>query len=86
MDPNQVPQDQAYWIGYWVGVLVGGLVVGLLCGLLPFFLARSRSRPTLGLVSLICCTVAGLILGLILAVPTSIVFSIAILSVGKPTH
>lgn len=86
MNPEQATYEQGYWIGYWIGVVVGGLFVGALCGLLPFGLARWKCRPALGVASLVTCTIAGLILGAILALPTSIIFSVIIMILGKPAQ
>lgn len=86
MDAQQEAQQRAEQIGFWIGIFIGGFIVGTLCGLVPFFVARSYSRPTLGLWALVACMIAGLILGLIGAVPTSIIFTIIILVQGKPTQ
>ena len=63
---------------YRIGALVGGLVVGVLCGLAPLLIGRKRNRQALGKVGLIACIVSGLILGLILAIPVSIIFTMVI--------
>jgi hypothetical protein len=54
-----------------VTCICGG-VVGFLCGLLPFFIGRYREQEVFGFVGLGCCTVGGLILGLLAAVPLAI--------------
>ncbi|HVM62212.1 MAG TPA: hypothetical protein VMV72_15225 [Verrucomicrobiae bacterium] len=63
---------------YWIGVLAGGLVVGTLCGLIPFFVGRKKGQSTLGIAGLIVCMLSGLVLGVILALPASIIFTIVI--------
>lgn len=71
-------------IGYRIGVFLGGFVVGALCGVLPLKLGLKRERRRLALGSWISCVVAGLGLGLIGAVPVSIVFTVIILCLEKP--
>ncbi len=68
---------------HWMGVFVGAFVAGALCGLLPLILALKKQRFGLALGSWICCVIAGLILGLILAVPVSIVFTVVTLCLKK---
>lgn len=80
-DPQQVQQ-----VAFWIGVLIGGLIVGALCGLLPFFVARNYERPAFATWSLIGCIAAGLILGLIAALPTAIILTVIVLIQGKPTE
>jgi hypothetical protein len=65
-------------VGYWVGVVVGGFVMGTLCGLVPFFIGKKRNQMTLAVGGLAACIVGGLILGLILALPLSIAFTVII--------
>lgn len=69
-------------IGFLVGALFGGLVAGAVCGLLPFFLAKSRNRVPLGTAALITCGVCGVILGLILALPVALIFTVIIVILG----
>jgi hypothetical protein len=68
---------------HWGGFLLGAFVVGALCGLLPLILALKKQRLGLALGSWISCVIAGLVLGLILAVPVSIVFTVVILCLKK---
>ena len=56
---------------------VGGGVAGALCGLLPYYIGRKKD-PKLARIALWSCAGAGLILGIILALPTAIVFAIVI--------
>ena len=74
----------AQQIGFWVGVLAGGFIVGGLCGLLPLLIGLKRQRPGLAWGSWISCVAAGLVLGLLLAVPVAIVFTVIILCLRKP--
>jgi hypothetical protein len=68
---------------FWIGVVIGSLVVGTACGSLPFFLAKSRNRLPLGTAALVSCIVSGAILGLLLALPVAIIFTIIILVMGS---
>ena len=61
-----------------VAMVFGALIGGTLCGLIPYFFGKKRGQPTLGVVGLVCCIVAGLIAGVILALPTAGVFAIII--------
>jgi hypothetical protein len=65
-------------VGYWVGVILGGLVIGTLCGLVPFFVGKKRNQMPLAIGGLAACIVSGLILGLILALAVSILFTVII--------
>ncbi len=56
---------------------VGGGVAGALCGLVPYYIGRKKD-PKLARIALWSCAGAGLILGIILALPTAIVFAIVI--------
>lgn len=84
MDPQQAQQ-----VGYWVGVLFGGGCVGALCGILPLSLGRSRQRAGLATTGFVLCLLAGLVLGLLGAVPMMVVVSLIIVVLGpaarKPT-
>jgi MFS family permease len=66
-------------VGYWVGIFLGGFVVGALCGLLPLLVGLKKQRRGLALAGWISCVVAGLILGLLLAIPVALVFTVVIL-------
>ena len=45
--------------------ILGGAIGGALLGLLPFFIGRGVGKPNLGTLSLICCTVSGVISALL---------------------
>src|SRR5262249_58569432 len=64
-----------------LGCLCGG-VAGFLWGLLPLFIGRYREQEILGWVGLACCTVGGVVLGLLLAVPLALLFTILIFAVS----
>lgn len=66
-------------------VCMGGLVVGGLCGLLPFFLGKSAERTTWGVVSWVICILAGLVGGLLFAVPAAVLCAGALLLAGTPS-
>ncbi len=54
--------------------LIDGFLVGLICGVIPLFFSTGRNRLKLGFGGLLACVIAGLLLGLLLAIPVSIVF------------
>lgn len=61
-----------------VAMVIGALIGGGLSGLIPYFFGKKRGQPTLGIVGLVCCIVAGLIPGIILALPVAGVFALII--------
>lgn len=65
--------------GYWIGIFIGGFLVGGLCGIAPLIAGSAKNQQTLGYVGLATCVVSGLILGLILAAPVALVFTLVIL-------
>jgi len=60
--------------------LGGALVVGIACGSLPMAIALGRRRLLLAPVALVCCSVAGIALGAMLAIPLGAVFTIVALT------
>jgi len=66
-------------------MIIGGLVAGLLCGLVPFFVGKNKGQQDLGTVALLVCAVCGMILGILLAVPVAIVFTVVIVNKAKKT-
>ena len=63
---------------YYVGLLIGGLIAGALCGAAPLIIGFVRENRKLGFIGFACCIVGGLVLGLILAIPLAIFFSVGI--------
>jgi len=61
-----------------IGVFAGGLVVGMLCGLGPLLTGRKRGREALGIGGFIACAISGLVLGLLLAIPVALIFTMII--------
>ncbi len=66
--------------GFVVGQIFGAIVMGLLCGCLPYYQAKRVGNLELAQISLASCTLAGLILGVVLALPTAIVFTLVIVT------
>jgi hypothetical protein len=58
---------------------MAGAFAGCLCGLIPYFIAKNRSNLKLAKLALGICTLSGLLLGLILAVPVCVGFVIVAL-------
>src|SRR5262245_12094090 len=69
---------------FLIGALVGACLVGCLCGALPLSVGLAMKRYGLAIGGFITCLVGGLILGVLLAGPAAIVFTIIIASLGKP--
>lgn len=66
-------------MGLFMGALAGGLV-----GLIPFLIAKKRGLCKLATVAIWTCLGCGLVLGLLLAVPACIVFSVIALVKKQP--
>jgi hypothetical protein len=62
------------------GQVFGGVIMGLLMGCIPYYQAKKIGKFNLGQISLASCTLAGLFLGVILALPTALIFTIYIKS------
>jgi ABC-type phosphate transport system permease subunit len=62
---------------------VVGLIAGICCGLVPMALGVWKGRQVLGVVALVVCALCGAFLGLLLAVPVAIVFSLAIVLIPR---
>lgn len=69
---------------YLIGAIIGGLIAGALCGSIPLALGLKREKKGLATAGMICCVVGGGVLGLLLAGPLALIFSIIILCTPKP--
>jgi hypothetical protein len=63
-------------------MLIGGAIAGMLCGLIPLITGSKRGHQGLGLAGMMCCVLAGLLLGVIGALPTALIFLVIILSMS----
>jgi uncharacterized membrane protein len=54
--------------------LIDGFLVGLICGVIPLFFSTGKNRLRLGFGGLLACVMSGLLLGLLLALPISVLF------------
>jgi hypothetical protein len=68
-----------YQSGYQIGVIVGALFVGVLCGLAPLLIGQNLGQQTLGIVGMAVTVLAGLLLGLLGAVRSAVIFTVVIL-------
>ncbi|MGC1305692.1 MAG: hypothetical protein WA885_00575 [Phormidesmis sp.] len=66
----------------WINAALWGLAAGAVCGLVPFLFALTRRLKWWALASLFTCSVCGVILGAILALPVAISFTVAIAIAG----
>ena len=57
-----------------MAVIIGALLVGLITGAVPAICGAIKGKIGMGLIGFAACTVAGLILGLLLAIPVCAVF------------
>jgi hypothetical protein len=57
--------------------IAGGMFAGLLVGAIPFWIAKSRGDMKLAQNALTWCVIAGAVLGILLAAPVALGFSIA---------
>ena len=53
----------------------GALLAGYLCGLIPYYAAKHRGQTGLATQALVVCTVSGLGLGFVLALPVALVYT-----------
>jgi uncharacterized transporter YbjL len=65
--------------------LLGAFLIGALLGLVPFFVARSRGQQGLGVAALLSSIFGGLILGILLAGPVTLVFTVVALVRRPPS-
>jgi hypothetical protein len=68
---------------YTIAAIFGGGVTGAICGLLPYFTGRRKNKK-LSKISIWVCTAAGIILGIILALPVALFFTIVIANSKAP--
>ncbi len=61
-----------------IGMLVGAILIGIVCGLIPLITGIVRKHFVLGIVGLLSCTIGGFILGIILALPIAVIFTVII--------
>jgi predicted lipid-binding transport protein (Tim44 family) len=62
------------------GRVIGGAIAGTIIGLLPFFVGRHMKQPKLATQALTCCCVAGVALGMVLAGPVALIFTLVLVS------
>lgn len=67
---------------YQIGAIIGALVTGLIIGLIYFLIAMKKGKRRLGIFGLVACTIANFALGLLLSIPTFLVF-IVVLALSK---
>lgn len=65
-----------------IAIIAGG-IAGLVCGLFPLIIGLIMKQNKLAIWGIIACFVAGMILGLIAAIPTALGFSVAIALKGR---
>ncbi len=70
-------------MAFMIGIFVGALVAGALCGVAPLVIGIMRGRRFLGVVAMVSCVIAGLLLGFLLAAPVGLVFTIVLLCLPK---
>jgi LytS/YehU family sensor histidine kinase len=64
---------------FWIGVFIGGFFMGAFCGLAPLIAGVTKHRENLGYIGFASCIVSGLLLGIMLAGPVALVFTLIIL-------
>lgn len=63
---------------FGIGAVIGATGMGMLCGCIPFYQARKAGDFNFAQIALAGCTLAGLLLGIVLALPVAIVLTIVI--------
>ncbi|GEM_PF-426408 len=64
--------------------LIDSFLVGLICGVIPLFFSTGKNRLKLGFGGLLACLASGLLLGLLLALPVSVLFLWLIFRQNRP--
>lgn len=59
-----------------VGVIVGSIVMGAIVGLIPLLAAKSRGKAKLGKIAMVVTIVCNFLGGIILSIPSAIIFTI----------
>ena len=57
---------------------LAGLIAGIVVGLLPLGIGFWKDRVALGVVGFVASALSGIVLGLLLAIPVAVVFTLAI--------
>ena len=70
--------EQSVQLNYTT-LLIVGLIVGVIFGLAPLITGFVKKRVLLGVIGFATCVVLGLLLGIILALPAAIIFTIIII-------
>lgn len=61
---------------YGMGVVVGSIIMGAIVGLIPFLAAKSRGKAKLGKIAMVVTIVCNFLGGVVLSIPSAIVFTI----------
>lgn len=69
---------------FFVQTFIGGMLAGLACGVLPLVVGKMRDRMKLGVLALFLCVVSGSVLGIIVALPVAIAFSVVFITSEDP--
>jgi len=62
---------------------VVGLIAGAVCGLLPLIVGLTRKQVGLGVGGFVSCVIAGAVLGLLLAAPVAVIFTVIMFAVKR---
>ena len=73
-------EQSSFDIVNFIGVIIGGLVMGAICGLGPLISGTRRGFRSEGITGFIVCIVCGAILGILLAGPVALIWSILLLT------
>jgi uncharacterized membrane protein len=75
-----MPQhDTSWWVGFGLGLVGGSLLVGVLLGLIPIVVGQLVAQTKLGRVGFVVTVLASFVGGVVLAVPASLAFVVAVL-------
>jgi hypothetical protein len=62
-----------------VATILGGFAAGMICGLVPYVVGWRKGQRKQAIVAMLVCGFCGVILGVWLALPAAVVFTIVIL-------
>ena len=64
-------------------IIIGALIAGVVCGLVPLVFGLMRGQTALAVGGFVACIAGGFVLGILLALPLAILFTVLIHTQSK---
>ncbi len=64
---------------YRFALIIGAIIVGVVCGLAPLITGFIKKRVGLGVIGFVVSMVGGVLLGILLALPVAVIFTLIIM-------